>query len=403
MPRNVNLFFAIGLKPEQAVKYFESKGYTISWNWFDTWQEAHARAFTVAKAMRMDILQDIREIVDRAIRDGLTFEQFRQELEPRLKAKGWWGKQEILGPDGKKQVQLGSPYRLRTIYQVNTQVAYMSGRYKGMIDNVDDRPYWQYVQVERPTKRQEHALLHGKVFRWDDPIWKTHYPPNGWRCMCRVRALSKDRLKAKGLKVESSKGRLEKGFDRIAPNRLETVPVVRYRDPKTDRTMTPQPGWNYNPGEAAFQPNLEKYDFDVAQKYLEGAVTGPDFERFFSGKTKGVFPVAVLDQDYRKQIGAKSQVVQLSDETLQKNQLNHPELKISDYQRLPKIIANAKLIIQDGSKTLIFIKMNGRIYHAVIKSTRSGKTLFLTSFRFTNMKDVDRMKQRGRILKDELR
>jgi len=48
-------------------------------------------------------------------------------------------------------------------------------------------------------------------------------------------------------------------------------------------------------------------------------LTGPDFETFFEGEIKGLFQVAVLEENYKKAIGSKSQVVYLSDETLQKN------------------------------------------------------------------------------------
>ncbi len=266
MPKKPDLAFALGLPPQKAVAYFRSKGYAITWNWYDTWQEAHAKAFTVAKVMRADILMDIRSMVDKALKDGLTFEQFRKELEPRLREKGWWGKKEVRGPGGRQVVQLGSPYRLRTIYETNMQTAYMAGRYQGMKENAEKRPYWMYIQVQRATKRAEHAVLHGKVFRHDDPIWKTHYPPNGWRCKCRVRALSKRRLEAEGLNIESSQGRLDTFEKQIATNKLETAKVTRYTTPG-GRSVTPEPGWNYNVGEAAFAPNLGKYPDELAKLY----------------------------------------------------------------------------------------------------------------------------------------
>ena len=45
--------------------------------------------------MRRDVLQDIREAIDRALAEGRTFDQFREELTPLLKEKGWWGKAQM--------------------------------------------------------------------------------------------------------------------------------------------------------------------------------------------------------------------------------------------------------------------------------------------------------------------
>ena len=77
-----DLKYAIGLSPKEAIKYLTSKGYTFSWDWHEVWQEAHTKVFTVAKVMRKDILDDIREIVEKAITDGITLQQFKKELEP---------------------------------------------------------------------------------------------------------------------------------------------------------------------------------------------------------------------------------------------------------------------------------------------------------------------------------
>ena len=56
--------------------------------------------------------------------------------------------------------------------------------------------------------RPSHAALNGKILRYDDPFWNSFYPPNGWNCRCRVRALSESRLTRKGITPESSAGHI---------------------------------------------------------------------------------------------------------------------------------------------------------------------------------------------------
>ncbi|MCK9420231.1 MAG: phage minor head protein [Nitrospirae bacterium] len=178
---DVDLLYAIGLPPEQAIEYFKSKGYAYSWDWQEIWQEAQSLSFTVAKAMRLDVLQTIRDELQKALDDGMMLRDFQKNLEPKLKALGWWGKSEIIDADGVvSSVQLGSAWRLQTIYDTNMSTSYMSGRWKEYMENTDDRPWFQYVAVMDSKTRPSHAALNGKVFRYDDPFWDSFWPPNDW-------------------------------------------------------------------------------------------------------------------------------------------------------------------------------------------------------------------------------
>lgn len=257
MPAAVDLAFALGLEPRAALEYFRSKGYAITFNWDSMAAEAHARAFTVAKVLRMDVLESIRGELDQALASGLTLAQFRQNIEPRLKALGWWGKQVVERPDGTGQiVNVSSPRRLETIYRTNLQSAYMAGRFRDFEANADNRPYWQYVAVMDERTRPAHAALNGKVFRFDDPIWKSCWPPNGYNCRCRVRALSAGDVQRKGVAVSDSGADLAT-FEDTDPQSGEVFERVSYKGPGMDQAFSPDRGFAANQGMAASVPERE--------------------------------------------------------------------------------------------------------------------------------------------------
>ncbi|MEL6235640.1 MAG: head morphogenesis protein, partial [Pseudomonadota bacterium] len=116
------------ISPSEAIDFFRSKGLTPELNrfdWRDHWRQEHARTFVVAKAMRDDVLKAIRSEVDRAIAEGRTLDQFRRDLQPKLEAFGWWGRQLETDPltGETREVQLGSPSRLRTIFDTNMRTS----------------------------------------------------------------------------------------------------------------------------------------------------------------------------------------------------------------------------------------------------------------------------------------
>ncbi|WP_439471331.1 phage minor head protein [Brevundimonas sp.] len=233
------------LPPVEAINFFRRKGLLPSFAWEDVWQEEHARAFTVAKAMRREVLEDIRAALDRALSEGRTLEQFREELTPILQARGWWGVQEMTDPlTGEAgPVQLGSPRRLRTIFDVNMRSAYSAGRWERIQRVAAAMPYLRYFCVGGPggdgRNRPQHLAWHGTILPVGHPWWRTHYTPCGWRCRCGVQQLNLRTIQRRGWTVTEE------------PIRF---PMKRHVNRRTGEVSMIEegidPGFNFNVGEA---------------------------------------------------------------------------------------------------------------------------------------------------------
>lgn len=250
-------------KPLEAIVFFKRKGYALSWNWYDTWKQAHTRAFTVAKVMKADILQDIRSMINKAQSDGITFQQFKKELAPRLQEKGWWGKKEIVDTDTGlvTQVQLGSVRRLQTIYQTNLQTSYMAGRYKQQVES--GMPYMQYLSVIDGQTTDRCRSMHLRTFAATDPVWDTLYPPNHWNCRARVRTLTQSKVIRENISIDDSTGKLVTKTATIGKDEDKRQVQVTGFKINDGSTFWPDPGWDYNPGKSDFKPDLSRYDTDI--------------------------------------------------------------------------------------------------------------------------------------------
>lgn len=228
-----------GLPPDEAIRWFKQKGYALNFDWRDQWGQAHARAFTVAKATQLDILADIREAVDKALKSGSTLQDFKKQLRPTLQSKGWWGEKEMVDPKTgeKKLVQLGSAARLRTIYETNLRQAQAAGRWERFERTKAARPYGRYVAILDGRERDAHKAWHGTVLPLDHPWWNTHAPPNGWGCRCKLQQLSDRDLARYGYEVSTA----------APPSKM----VTYVNDRTGQRMQVPagiDPGFDYNPG-----------------------------------------------------------------------------------------------------------------------------------------------------------
>jgi SPP1 gp7 family putative phage head morphogenesis protein len=249
---------AMNMPPEDAIKLLVSKGLVVSESWRDLWKAAHANAFTVARTAGFDVLGDLRTALAAVLEQGQTFEWFEKQITPVLQKKGWWGKAidpqtgEILKTydTTSRPVEYGSPRRLKLIYEQNTQVAFMAGRYQSMAAATQTHPYWQYVAVLDSRTRPSHRALHGQVFRHDDAVWAVAYPPNGWRCRCRVRPLSEGRVARDKLNVKSSDGHIHTVDIKRKDAQVDTVKYIKLPGMKVG--FKPDVGWDYNAAAAYF-------------------------------------------------------------------------------------------------------------------------------------------------------
>jgi hypothetical protein len=106
---------------------------------------------------------------------------------------------------------------------------------------------------------------------------------------------------------------------------------------------------------------------------------------------------------------SKTTKVTLSNETLLKNQKHHPELTEDEYLLLDDIVGKSHFVAKDGDRAVAIVldKDSKQLYHYALKSTKTGKRVFLTSFRRTRSSEVDKLRKKHKkgeigILKDNL-
>ncbi|MDH0373707.1 phage head morphogenesis protein [Comamonas aquatica] len=162
------------------------------------------------------------------------------------------------------------PARLRLIYDTNTRQAYATGLWERVERAKRTHPYLRYITRRDGRVRHEHAQWDNLVLPVDHPFWKTHWPPNGWRCRCRVMSMSQaeyDRgysIERQGAERDASAQGVYKRFNTQEP----VVPVREYVNPRTGEVLhVPEgidPGFAYNPGQARQQAMRQQIQSKLA-------------------------------------------------------------------------------------------------------------------------------------------
>lgn len=218
---------SFGLAPEQAIAFFRQKGYRIGFDYQDVWQREQQAAFTVAKAMQLDLLQEIRDQVDAAIVGGRTLADFKSRLQPTLVQRGWWGRAMMTDPvtGETKEVQLGSPRRLKVIYDTNLRTAHAEGQWVRIQEARTELPYLLYDHTPSAHERKAHKAWDGLVLPVDDPWWQAHYPVKAWGCKCRVIQLGQRQLERMGAKVGEAPAERFERYTNKRTGETQTIPA----------------------------------------------------------------------------------------------------------------------------------------------------------------------------------
>lgn len=378
--------------PADVLDYFRSKQLAPRFSWLDVFGQEHAHAFTVAKAVEADVLAAFRATIDSAITRGLGYEDWVNELEPKLRSAGWWGPRTVTDPvtGETKRVDFSSPRRLQNIFWSNMRAARAAAQWDRAQQTKDVLPFFLYVRTTANEPREEHLQWAGIILPIDHPFWRTHFPPNGWGCKCAVRQIGRSEARRLG---------------GVSPDPV--VETFSFRNRRTGEVIrVPEgidPGWHTNPGQSraaglgrVLADKLGRIDnAPVRRAAIETIIESEQFNRMLAGRAprKAALPVAELPATARPP-EAQTPIVLMSIETAQKQTVRHPEATARTYAQLPDFAARATPIF-DREVVHLVGEIDGQLWHAVIKRTGTGLALYLTSLHRIRPEDVERLRRRA--------
>ena len=240
-----------GLPFEEAADYFRQKVDLPTETWTDLREDMHARAFVVAGAKKAALLADFREALQAALDDGETLADFRKRFDDMVARHGW-------------SYKGGRGWRTRVIYDTNLRMAQSAGRWQQIMRRAAAAEaqgqvvYIRYLAILDSRTRPAHKGWNDVVLPSDHPFWRTHYPPNGWRCRCSVQILTERQLARYGIKVTEQPPPVE-----MQPRTVNTPSgPVSWPTPAGIDT-----GFGYNVGRAAWGSRM---DAQVMAGWKEG-------------------------------------------------------------------------------------------------------------------------------------
>ncbi|MDR2092329.1 MAG: minor capsid protein [Azoarcus sp.] len=246
MPRSPAAEFAYleRLPPEGALAYLKRRQkLAVTYSWQDLWEQEHTSKFTVSRLTRLDLLAAVRDGITASVNGDLTRRDWTRDTNALLKKAGWWGEIEVADPvTGETVTTKFDSARLRLIFDTNTRMSYAAGQWQRIEQSKTSHPYVRYITKRDERVREEHRSWDNLVLPVDDPFWKTHAPPNGYRCRCRISPMSRREYERRAAAGEIKTARPSEQTREYINKRTGEV------------TRVPEgidPGFAYNPGMSA--------------------------------------------------------------------------------------------------------------------------------------------------------
>lgn len=372
---------AFDLPFDEQIEFFRQKVRLPTQGYQDLTAQNHDKAFVVAGAMKADLLNDLHKAVLSAIENGESLGQFSKNFDSIAKKYGWTAGE-------------GNAWRAKIVYQTNLRTSHSAGRYHQMTDPdvLKDRPYWQYRHITADNPRLHHKRLNNMVLRADDAWWTVNYPPNGWGCKCYARTLSQADMDRMGLTVS------------------QTPDILGYADDSFAHAHG-----------SSWYPNLDKYPYAIAKAIVANNMATGVFERWLARMDKQMadelakpdyqdlthdqvikklrhldtnegFSVAVITPEFMEKLGVSTQVVKLSEYDALKQAYSRKGdvmFEWRDYLAVQHIFDKPQYVLKEvstnGQVMTVWLQHQNKSYMAVLQQTKTGKGLFLKSFRTGKM------------------
>ena len=167
-----------------AREWFQTRRPVLRDGASDTERDARLRAFRVAGITSVNLITEVHQAIDDALRDGTTLDEFKKRVGQKLAEE--WG-----APNAR---------RVETIFRTNVQSAYNAGRFAEMTRPavLAVRPFWKFVAILDGRTTATCAPLNGVIRPHDDPFWESHFPPLHFNCRSTVVSLSRGETERAG-------------------------------------------------------------------------------------------------------------------------------------------------------------------------------------------------------------
>jgi SPP1 gp7 family putative phage head morphogenesis protein len=156
------------------------------------------RAFTIAGVTQLDVVNDVHRSLERAIADGIPFDEWKAEVQDKL-TKAWGRKDSA---------------RIETIFINANQQAYNAGRWAQMTDPavLPLRPFGFFDGVADSRQSPICRECDGTILPLSDPWWATHSPQLHHRCRSQIRTLRESDARRRGVTAAPPTKDADEGF-----------------------------------------------------------------------------------------------------------------------------------------------------------------------------------------------
>lgn len=390
--------FSSDPSPEVSA-YLRQKGLRPAFRHSEVWGEEHAYAFTVAKAVQADVLRTIHESLQWSVDQGVPFDTWRRNLTPELQRLGWWGAVPMADPATGEvaERELGSPRRLRTLFDANLRPARAAGQWERAQRTKAVLPFFVYSLGPSERHRPHHEAMAGTVRPVDDPIWDVWFCPNGWGCKCHLRQITRAEAERRGV---------------TPPWTPQPIVHERRRD---DGTVERVPGvagidagWANNPGKNRAQTlmtnltrRLAQAGEPAARELIADLWAGSTPETLSRLGRRVLAPVAVASQAVRDELGVSHPVVMVGADTVaQKSDAPHHSRGArpttpQSFGRVQAILDRGELIDRDGRRRTYVLRMDDGLWMTAVNATHQGEIVVRTLYAIDEER-LTRLRERGR-------